>query len=106
MNFTPSLADPDGWLRPATKDSGFEYYELLVYVDDILVLSVAPLSLMKTIQGTYRLKDPPAPPSTYLGATIKPWSIPNETKPVWSTNCIQYLKEALKNVELELSKSN
>ncbi len=107
MNFTPSLADPDVWLRPATKDSGFEYYEyILVYVDDILVLSAAPLPIMKTIQATYRLKDPPAPPSTYLGATIKPWSIPNETKPVWSMNCVQYLKEALKNVELELSKSN
>jgi hypothetical protein len=61
---------------------------------------------MKTIQKAYRLKDPPASPSTYLGATIKPWSIPHEIKPVWSMNCIQYLKEAIKNVEIELGKSN
>jgi hypothetical protein len=45
MNFKPSLADPDVWFRPATKDSGFEYYEyILVYVDDVLVVSAAPLT--------------------------------------------------------------
>jgi len=107
MNFQPSLADPDVWFRPATKDSGFEYYEyILVYVDDVLVVSASPTPIMKTIQIAYRLKDPPAPPSTYLGATIKPWSIPSEIKPVWSMNCVQYVKEAIKNVELELNKSN
>jgi hypothetical protein len=107
MNFHPSLADPDVWFRPATKDSGFEYYEyILVYINDVLVISAMPSPVMKTIQNAYRLKDPPAPHSTYLGATIKPWSIPHETKPVWSMNCVQYLKEAIKNVELELNKSS
>jgi hypothetical protein len=60
---------------------------------------------MKTLQKAYHLKDQPTPPTTYLGATIKESSIPNETRKVWSMNCIQYLKEAIKNVELELSKS-
>jgi len=107
LNFQPSLADPDVWMRPATKDTGLEYYEyILVYVDDVLVVSAAPLPIMKTIQKAYRLKDPPAPPSTYLGATIKPWSIPHESKPVWSMNCVQYLKEAIKNMEIELGQSN
>jgi hypothetical protein len=35
-------ADPDDvwWLRKATKDDWFEYYEMLfVYIDDILALS-------------------------------------------------------------------
>jgi len=32
--------------------------------------------------------------------------MPNESKPVWSMGCVQYLKEAIKNVEIELSKSN
>jgi hypothetical protein len=106
MNFKPSYADPDVWMRAAVKSDGFEYYEyILVYVDDVLVISAAPVPIMKTLQQAYRLKDQPAPPSTYLGATIREWSIPNETRKTWSMDCIQYLKEAIKNVEAELSKS-
>jgi hypothetical protein len=60
MDFVPSLADPDVWYRPATKPDGFEYYEyILVYVDDILVVSAAPLPVMKTLKKAYRLKDTP-----------------------------------------------
>jgi len=99
--------DPDLWYRPATKEDGFEYYEyILVYVDDILVVSATPPPVMKTLQKAYRLKNTPCEPSDYLGATIKQWSIPNETQKVWSMSCTQYLKEAIKNVELELAKSN
>jgi hypothetical protein len=102
MNFKPSYADPDVWVRAAIKSDGFEYYEyILVYVDDALVISAAPIPIMKTLQQAYRLKDQPAPPSTYVGATIKEWSIPNETRKTWSMNCIQYLTEAIKNVEAE-----
>jgi hypothetical protein len=81
MDFKPSYADPDIWYKPATKSCGFEYYEyILVYVDDILVLSAAPLPLMETICLAYRLKEDPVPPKNYLGAKIKEWSIPNETR--------------------------
>jgi len=106
MGFKPCLADPDVWMKPATINN-FEYYDyILVYVDDVLVISATPSPIMKTLQQAYRLKDPPAPPTTYLGATIKPWSIPTESKPVWSMNCVHYIKEAIKNVEFELSRSN
>jgi hypothetical protein len=106
MDFVPSYADPDVWYRPATKENGMEYYEyILVYVDDILVVSAAPMPVMNTIRQAYRLKEEPSPPKDYLGAKIKEWSIPNETRRVWSMNCMQYIKEAIKNVELELSKS-
>jgi len=106
MNFRPSYADPDVWMRPATKYCGFQYYEyILVYVDDILVISASPSPVMKTIQKAYRLKEEPCPPKTYLGAAIKSWTLPGEVKPIWSMNCIQYLKEAIRNVEQELSKS-
>jgi hypothetical protein len=51
MDFKPSYADPDVWYKPATKENGFEYYEyILVYADDILVLSAAPLPIMETIR--------------------------------------------------------
>jgi len=107
MDFKPSYADPDVWYRPATKSCGFEYYEyILVYVDDILVVSATPLPVMHTIRQAYRLKDEPSAPKDYLGAKIKEWSIPHETRKVWSMNCMRYVKEAIKNVELELAKSN
>jgi len=72
MNFTPSLADPDVWIRAATKPSGKEYYKYkLVYVDDILVISHDPYQAMTTIHLTYHLKEEPTPPKTYLRATIR-----------------------------------
>jgi Reverse transcriptase (RNA-dependent DNA polymerase) len=40
LGYMSSRADPDVWMRAATRDDGHEYYEMLfVYVDDILVLS-------------------------------------------------------------------
>ena len=72
MEFKPSYADTDVWMRAATKIDGFEYYEyILVYVDDVLVISASPIPIMKTLQQAYHLKDEPTAPTTYLGATIK-----------------------------------
>ena len=43
LSYTPSKADPDVWIRPATKPNGLEYYEMaLVYVIDILCMSHDP----------------------------------------------------------------
>jgi hypothetical protein len=57
MGFKPSLADADVWYKAACKDNGFEYYEyILVYVDDILVISHRPRTVMETIKKQYRLK--------------------------------------------------
>ena len=48
MNYRPSFADPDVWLRAGTKPCGFEYYEMvLCYVDDVIVMSHQP---SKTIE--------------------------------------------------------
>lgn len=107
MEFTPSYADPDVWYKAAVRDDGFEYYQyILVYVDDILIIAHKPMPIMTTIQKAYRLKEEPCPPTNYLGAKIRNWTIPNDTRQVWSMNCQQYLKEAIKNVENELTKSN
>jgi hypothetical protein len=107
MNFKPSLADPDVWMQSSTKDCGFEYYEyILVYVDDLLVISHAPKPIMETITKAYRLKDEPAEPKNYLGSTIWKWALPNENRTVWSMNSTQYIKEAIRCLEIELSKNN
>jgi hypothetical protein len=106
MNFKPSYTNPDVWMQPAMKPDGFKYYEyILMYVDDVLVISHDPKPIMETIKQAYRLKEEPTAPETYLGATIKTWRIQGESNPVWSMNCVQYLKEALRNVESELMKA-
>ena len=108
MNFTSSLADPDVWYRAAVKpDSGFKYYEyVLIYVDDILALSHRPQDIMKTLGGLYRLKENSVErPKRYLGATIKEWRFPEDTTKVrWGMSSEQYVQEAIRTVELELSK--
>lgn len=51
MNFKPSRADPDAWIRPAIKLDNEKYYEyILVYVDDILAISHNPQQIMDGIQ--------------------------------------------------------
>jgi hypothetical protein len=106
MNFTPSLADPDVWMRPSAKPNGEEYYEyILVYVDDILVISHDPNQAMTTIRLTYRLKEEPTPPKSYLETTIKEWHISGDLQPVWSMNSQHYIKEAIRCLEAELQKS-
>jgi hypothetical protein len=58
LGFKSCLADPDVWLRPATKPNGTTYYEyLLTYVDDILVFSHAPKVIMEEIGKLYCLKE-------------------------------------------------
>ena len=61
MGFTPSLADPDHWYKPATKRDGSEYYSIIyVYVDDELIIDDDPKQFMEMIQA---------------GVTVKPESI-------------------------------
>jgi len=74
MDFVPSIADPDVWMRAASKSNGFPYYEhLLVYVDNLLILSHDPKPILTCIEKFYRLKEPATDPKTYLGAFIKEW---------------------------------
>ncbi len=64
----------------AVKPTGEEYYEyIFVYVDDLLVLSHDPVSIMNTISDSYRLKnDSIQKPTTYLGAQVTEFRQPND----------------------------
>jgi hypothetical protein len=72
IGYTSTKADPDVWLRKATKDNGFEYYEMLfVYVNDILALSHPTKDAIHQITELYRAKEGSVkPPEMYLGANI------------------------------------
>jgi hypothetical protein len=66
LDFKPCEADPDVWMRKATKADGFKYWEyVLVYVDDILALSHDAESIMKNLAALYRLKEDPATKNKY-----------------------------------------
>ena len=72
MGNRPTKADPDVWLRPATKPDGFQYYEMvLCYVDDILSMSHYPQAALIAVTSTFKLKDDKIEePEMYLGAKL------------------------------------
>jgi hypothetical protein len=58
LNYRPTKADLNVWLRPVVKPDGFEYYELvLCYGDDVLCMSHNAMKTMKGIQRSFKLKD-------------------------------------------------
>ncbi len=106
LGYQSSLADPDVWYRAETKPDGFEYYAyVLVYVDDILVISHNPTSTMQALSKLFHLKDGFAAPVRYLDATIKKWRLLGDDAPKhWGHSSEEYVKQAITNVEMELLK--
>ena len=100
MNFVPTEADPDVWLRPATTEAGFEYYEMVcVYVDDILCVSKDHKAIIETIEESYELKKGSVkPPDVYLGATVEKIESKSGV-PCWAMSPEAYMKNAIKIVE-------
>lgn len=102
LGFRSSIVDPDVWLRAATKADGEEYYEYtMMYVDDILVISVDAMSIMKELQRSVKFKnDKIEPPSNYLGAKLMKKQI-NDVA-CWAITSTDYVKAAISNVKESL----
>ena len=105
MGFLSSLADPDVWLRAATKADGESYYEyVLMYVDDILSVSCDARSILEEIQGTFKFKNGKIEtPEFYLGAKLQKKSINGIH--CWTITSQDSVKAAVKNVEETLKRS-
>jgi len=108
--FQSSLADPDVWMRKARKPCGFLYWEyLLVYVDDILVLSHAPHAVIESLSQHVTFKPGSVEePKNYLGADVFKVTVhdggPNEpAKQVWAMSASEYIKRSIQEVERELA---
>ena len=93
------------WTRPATKPSGFKYYEyVLCYVDDVLSLSHDLMKTMRGIQSSFKLKDDKIePPSDYLGAVLEKMTMTVGTK-CWTQSSDKYIAASLENMESVLAK--
>ena len=74
MGFMPTVADPDAYRRQNAKPDGFKYYEyILVYVDDVLIISHSPQVHLARIQSSYELNPSSIgpPPHGILVQTLK-----------------------------------
>jgi hypothetical protein len=92
LGFTSSLADPDVWIRLSKRSTGEEYYEyVLLYVDDVLVISErAKAILWKEIGKYWEIKEGSiGPPTKYLGGKLREVELANgvrgESLGIWIT---------------------
>jgi hypothetical protein len=67
MGFVPTKADLDLWIRKV-KDGTYEY--IATYVDDLIVISKEPMTLIEKFQETYALKGI-GTPEYYLGGNFR-----------------------------------
>ena len=110
LGFKACTADPDVWMRPNTRPSdGFKYWEyILVYVDDLLVVSHDAQSVMDRLSEHYTLKAGSVrPPQEYLGSDIKPYIVPprngGETgETCWAMSADTYVERAIADVKRTL----
>ena len=101
LNFESTLADPNVWIRRARRpEDNYEYYEmLLVYVDDVLIVSHQPDSIADEIDNHYKIKPGSRkPPDIYLGADVAKVQTAGGHE-VWSTSSKSYVQNAVKVVE-------
>ena len=104
LGFQSSRGDPDVWFREnKRKSDGSPYYEyVLLYTDDILVLSDNAESVLRNEIGGpdgFELKpDSIGPPSQYLGGKVSSVTLQNNQK-AWSFSSGQYVSEAVANVK-------
>ena len=109
LGFKPSAADPDVWMRPATKADGMKYYEyVLVYVDDILAMSEKPEEIMQSLMNEFTFKggaDGVIPPTDYLGAKLE-WKEDIMGRGCWSMTSYKYVNAAIQAVEERLKERN
>ena len=73
IGFKRSIAEPDVWMRSATKPIGEKYYEyILCCLDDLLCISHDPNKPINDIQSTLKgKKDKVETKYFYLGETLK-----------------------------------
>ena len=101
LEFEHSLADPDVWMRPAKKLDGSECYDyILLYTDDVLVISENAESVLREGIGRYfELKEPSiGPPKLYLGGHVRKLDLENGAK-AWAFSSSQYVQAAVANVK-------
>jgi hypothetical protein len=105
LGFESCPADPDLWMRPATREDGTLVYDyVLLYVDDCLVISDNAEDILRKEIGKYYELKPESikPPDQYLGCSVRKVQLDNGAW-AWAFGSAQYVKAAVKNVESYLA---
>ena len=100
LGLTSSQADPDVWFRMSKRSTGEEYYEyVLLYVDDVLVISKRAETVLRNEIGKHWVLKPESigPPSQYLGGKLREVTLANGMK-AWAFGSHQYVQSAVTNV--------
>ena len=100
LGFSSSCNDPDVWFQLSKRKTGEEYYTfVLLYVDDVLVISEnAEHVLQREIREQLVLKpESIGPPSKYLGGLLQQVTLSNGSR-AWAFGSSQYVNSAVNNV--------
>ena len=100
LGFQDTRADPNVYIRRAKRTDGYEYYEmLLVYTDDVLIISHQTDSIADEIDRHFKIKpESRHEPDRYLGADIAKVQTKGGHE-VWSSSSRTYVQNAIKVVE-------
>ncbi len=104
LGFTPCLADPDLWMRPA---DGVSYYAyVLLYVDNILVVHHDATDVLLRLDKYFKMKSRSiGDPNVYLGATIKQMRLANGVL-AWASSPSKYVRASVDAVNRDRKKLN
>ena len=100
LGFQDTRADPNVYIRRTKRTDGYEYYEmLLVYTDDVLIISHQTDSIADEIDRHFKIKpESRHEPDRYLGADIGKVQTKGGHE-VWSSSSKTYVQNAIKVVE-------
>ena len=95
MGFDFSLADNNFWMKEDIKPDGTRYYSyILVYIDDILIISHDPTKYMAQLHNEYCVKpDSIGVPKLCLGSEIKQFR-DHSGNLAWATSSNKCVREA------------
>ena len=98
--FRSSMVDPDVWLKTDTKKDNEQYYSyIIVYVENILVVSEHPRKYVELVNNAFPLKQEKIKfPNLYLGTDIQKCETLSGTHCI-ATSAIGYTKEAIRIIE-------
>ena len=106
LGYKPSEADADVWMKRDSNTNVDPYYNCMIcYADDLLHIGFNPRKYMDTLNIIYRLKERFGTPDQYIGANFYKLQL-KDGRVVWSTNCVDYLKSAIENVDNPLGVDN
>jgi hypothetical protein len=106
MGFVSTVTDLDVHRKVNSMGDNFKYYKyILVYFDDVLIISHMLMEHLERIKTTYELNPSSiGPPSQYVGANIRKLTRPGDPTghEYWSYSVNTYIKNAVRNAKLLL----